>query len=254
MDPAAYGEMRELEDHHWWFAGRRRVAHALVDGALRTRPGARLLEVGCGTGGNLAWIERTWRGVRAVGLDVDPRALEHTQARGLCSGLVAGDGLRLPVRSGSVDVLLAFDVIEHFADEAALLDEFARVLAPSGVLLASVPAYPALWSPHDDFLHHQRRYRTGELEARLTARGLVVERSHGFNFLLLPPIAAARALMSRRNAGPRSDFFTLPGPINRALGGIFALEALLLAALPVRFGLSFMLRAAQPSAPPARRG
>lgn len=256
MDPKAYDEMRALEDHHWWFRGRRRVARKLVGEALDARPGARLLEVGCGTGGNLVWIERAWPGVRTAGLDLDRRALAHSAARGLRAALLAADGLRLPMADGSVDVLLAFDVIEHFEDEARLLDEFVRVLAPGGVLLASVPAYPALWSPHDDFLHHKRRYRTGELEGRLEERGLVLERRHGFNFLLLGPIALARAIKSatQGKAPPASDFFRLPAAANAALGLLFAVEAALVAWLPIRFGLSFLLRAARPRAQGGRSG
>ena len=256
MDPKAYDEMRALEDHHWWFLGRRRVAHGMVREALVERPGARLLEVGCGTGGNLAWIEATWPKVRTFGLDLDRRALAHCAARGLCGSLLAADGLRLPFQDASVDVLLAFDVIEHFEDEGRLLDEFARVLAPGGVLLASVPAYPSLWSPHDDFLHHKRRYRGGELEGRLVDRGLVLERRHGFNFLLLAPIALARAIKSRtrRNAPPASDFFSLPAAANAGLGLLFRLEAALVDRVPIRFGLSFLMRAGRPRAGGARSG
>jgi SAM-dependent methyltransferase len=245
MEAAAYDEMRALEDHHWWFEGRRRVASGLVRDALADQPDALVLEVGCGTGGNLAWMARDWPRARTVGLDLDAGALEHCSGRGL-PRLVRADGMRIPLRDGSVDVVLALDVVEHFEDDAGLLAEFARVLRPGGRLVAAVPAHPWLWSPHDEFLHHHRRYRSGQLERLAATAGLTVRRRHGFNFLLLPPIAAVR-LAKRLAGGDRpatgTDFFDLPRWVERALLALFRLEAAIVRACPVPAGVSSMLLA-----------
>jgi SAM-dependent methyltransferase len=245
MDPAAYEEMRRLEDHHWWFEGRRRAVLPLVAQALSGCERPRVLEVGCGTGGNLAALERELPRVRALGLDVDPGALALCAGRGLGASLVRADGTRLPLADGSVDLILALDVIEHFDDEAALLREFRRVLAAGGRLVASVPAYPALWSPHDAFLHHRRRYRSGQLERALERSGLRVRGRRGFNCALLGPIALMRWAKGRlaRRSAPSSDFFELPGPLNRALAGYLGLEARAARRLGWRHGLSFLVDA-----------
>jgi SAM-dependent methyltransferase len=246
--------MRALEDHHWWFRGKRRMLAPLIRRA--TAGGGLLVDVGCGTGGNLAFVERRFPGVTRLGLDFDSGALAYTRgrngARGPLAGLVQGDGTRLPFRDGSVDCLLALDIIEHFDDDAALVREFHRVLRPGGEIVASVPAYPWLWSPHDEFLHHRRRYRQGELQARLRAAGFEIREAHGFNFLLLPAIAVVRLFKGRRAAREESsakgtDFFELPGPLNAALTGLFAVEDAITRVLPVPCGVSLLVRARRPA-------
>jgi SAM-dependent methyltransferase len=245
VERAAYDEMRALEDHHWWFRGKRRMLAPLIRRA--TARGGRLVDVGCGTGGNLAYVARRVPGMVRLGLDFDAGALAYTRGRGAAQGLVRGDGTRLPFRDGSVDCFLALDIIEHFDDDGALLREMRRALAPGGELVASVPAYPWLWSPHDEFLHHRRRYRTGELQAKLCAAGFEVLEAHGFNFLLLPAVAAVRLVKGRRareratEAG--TDFFELPRPLNAALAGLFAVEDAVTRVVPVPFGVSLLVRA-----------
>jgi SAM-dependent methyltransferase len=164
----------------------------------------------------------------------------------------------LPLAAGSADCVVALDFIEHVDDDLALLREFRRVLRPGGAVVASVPAYPSLWSPHDEFLHHKRRYRTGELEARLVEAGFELEERHGFNFVLLPVVAAVRAVRrsSARGAvderGGGTDFFRLPRAleacVNALMAAVFAVESVAVRLLPIRFGVSLMVRARRPAA------
>jgi SAM-dependent methyltransferase len=249
MDARAYPEMRALEDHHWWFRGRRRCLRPLLAEALAAARARTALEVGCGTGGNLAHFASHFPDTRFVGLDFDAGAIGFCAERGLAGALLRADGTRLPLRDASIDCLLAIDIVEHFADDRALLAEFRRVLRPGGQLVVNVPHHPWLWSPHDAILHHQRRYARGELQAKLVEAGFRVERVRGFNFLLLPPIALVRLVRARRSArgadSGGTDFFALPAPLNAALAGLFALESAITRVLPVREGVSLMLRAAR---------
>jgi SAM-dependent methyltransferase len=245
MEARAYDEMREIEDRHWWFRGRRRVTEPRVREALDAAPSGPVLDFGCGTGGTLASLAARTPSRRWIGFDEGEQALRLCAERGLSVALVRGTGPALPLRDASVACVLAFDAIEHCADDRALLADFARVLAPRGQLVATVPAYPSLWSQHDVALHHQRRYRAGELEERLRAAGFAVERRHGFNFLFLPLIALVRlfARRDRTNGEARTDFFSLPRPLETAIASSFWLERALLAVAPIPFGLSFVVRA-----------
>lgn len=253
MERQAYHDMAALEDHHWWFKGKRRLVAPLLDEALDGLERPRVLDVGCGTGSNLTLVRERFPHALQVGVDRDASALGYCSRRGETAQLVQATGLALPLADASVDCVVALDFIEHVEDDAALLAEFVRVLRPGGSLVASVPAYPSLWSPHDDFMHHKRRYARGELERRVEEAGFRVDRRHGFNFVLLPAIAAVRWL-KRRSAPDReasSDFFELPGPLDSVLSlvmaGVFRVEALAVRVFPVRCGVSFMLRAHRPS-------
>jgi SAM-dependent methyltransferase len=248
MQPSAYDEMRALEDRHWWFRGKRIALTPLLRRALRGAPDGPIVDVGCGTGGNLVHLAQLHLQRPSIGVDPDARALEHCASRSIAR-LIRGQGDRLPLADGSAACVTALDILEHIPDDHAALREIARVLRPGGALVASVPAYPWLWSQHDEALGHVRRYRSGELQERVRASGLRIEHERGFNFLLLPAVALVR-VGTRRKArdqrGPSTDFFSLPAPLNAALTGLFAIERAIASVAPIRFGVSLALVARKP--------
>jgi SAM-dependent methyltransferase len=82
---------------------------------------------------------------------------------------------------------LLLDVLEHERDDTALLATARDALEPGGTLCITVPAWPALFSAHDRFLLHERRYRPRTLLHLVQAADLEVIRSGGvFASLLLP--------------------------------------------------------------------
>lgn len=264
MDPATYVEMDAIEGRHWWFRGKRRLVGPLVERMLAGRDaGATVLEVGCGTGGNLAWFAARHPLARFLGLDFDAGAAAFSRAKSEAAprgfGVLRGDGLRLPLADGAVAGALALDIVEHFEDDAAVLAELFRVLEPGASLVLSVPAWPSLWSPHDEVLHHKRRYVPREFVALVRAAGFEVAERRGFNFLLLPPIWLVRRLKRGRAAArddrqAETDFFDLPGPLNALLSGLFVIEAALVRLLPIRSGVSVLVRARKPGGADGPRG
>lgn len=76
------------------------------------------------------------------------------------------------IEKGSVDRLLLLDVLEHIEDDHSFLDKLTTVLSESGELLISVPAFQFLFSPHDEFLRHYRRYTVPGLEKMVLQHGL----------------------------------------------------------------------------------
>jgi SAM-dependent methyltransferase len=200
MRESAYREHYEVEDRHWWFRGRWAVVEALLSRTpLPSSP--RILDAGCGTGGNL---KRYAQLGQAEGVEPNDEAVRYCRERGFDS--VAQAGLEdLPYEDGRFDLVAATDVLEHIAAEQEALGELLRVTAPGGALLLTVPAYMWMWTAEDDNLHHQRRYTRRRLREAVVGAGWEPRIATYFNSLLLPPIAAVRLLRKRRGGEVSSD-------------------------------------------------
>jgi SAM-dependent methyltransferase len=240
VDEALLLSFAELEHTHWWFVARRGLVMDEVGRSAPPRPAA-VVEVGCGTGATLGALARAFPDAHVTGVDPVEAVLRVAASSG-CD-VVRGRFEELPLASAAVDVLLALDVLEHLDDDAAGLAEAARVLRRGGVLLATVPALPSLWGPHDELNHHRRRYTRAMLQEGVSAAGLRVERLTYFNTLLLPLAWGERVLARRRR---RPAPVVVPArPVNTALRGVFALEGRLLRRVDLPIGLSLMVVAAR---------
>jgi len=238
LDSALYDRFFDTEDRHWWFVGRRRLVTDLL---RRGGAGGRMLDLGCGTGGVLQHLGDFGE---ALGLDPAPEAAGYCRRRGV--PMVVGSGLELPFADGSFDAVLALDVIEHVADDVALLQEARRVLRPGGVLLVTVPALPWLWSAHDDVNHHYRRYTLATLRRSLRAGGFRPARVSYYNALLLP-LAIARKFLQRLGGSDEHHLEDLPRPLNAALRGVLGLEGAVIGRRDLPIGAS-LIAAARPVA------
>ncbi len=237
MRPSAYVDMAAVEERHWWFAGRRRVLAGCI-ARLGLPPGAAILEIGSGTGGNLRLLSR-FGTVTAVEMNEAARAM--TLARHERADIRAGS-LPYDLRLGNrrFDLICLFDVLEHVEDDAAALTAVRALLAPGGVLLITVPAYTALFGPHDEALHHKRRYERAGLRAKLTDAGLRVDRLSFINAALLPVAWALRLADKGLRRAQASGTAMPPAPLNALLAGIFGAETLLLPHFDLPFGLSLL--------------
>lgn len=230
--------MHALELRHWWFRGRRRV---LID-LLRTAsaPGGgllRILDYGCGTGGNTSAYASLGP---VVGIEPDAPAVRLAQARGGAQ-YCRSSGTQLPFRPGVFDAVVASDVLEHIEDDFAAVSEIARVLRPGGAAIVSVPAHQWLFSEHDTALHHFRRYSKTALRDLLERTGLRIRRLSYWNATLFPAICLHRLLVKpRRGHEPRSDTSSSPWLINEVLVALLAVEAAILRHAPLPWGVSLV--------------
>lgn len=241
MDTSLQHQFAAIEGEHWWFQGRRRI----VASALRQQLGPavnqgarRILDVGCGTG-EMVDMLREFGTVTA--LDRAPEAVQYCCARFGAQVDVRLGGIPedLP-NAGTLDLVTAFDVIEHLDDDLGALRALCATLVPGGLLVVTVPAFAMLWGPHDVLNEHRRRYTPAHLRAQLVAGGFVVDRVTCFNSWLFPFVAVVRTLQRRRRTAPRSDFHQLPGPSNRLLLALFASEAAVLRKVTLPIGVSIL--------------
>jgi len=236
--------MFRAETEHFWFVGTRTVIAQTLRQALGARVvGARVLDLGCGTGYTLT---RLPEGVRAVGLDFAPAALALSSRRASGAALVRGDATRLPFADGCFDAVLALDVLEHLDSDAEAAREIGRVLKPNGVLIATVPAFRWLWSQHDEALDHRRRYTLSEVTELLRSAGFGIERASYYNFFLFPMIAGLRAwgrLWPRQTGRVEADVAIPPRPINRLLSAVLGAERHILTHASFPVGVSCLVSA-----------
>jgi SAM-dependent methyltransferase len=111
-------------------------------------------------------------------IDLSAAAVAQLKARG--GHAAVGDITALPFADASFDLVAAFDVIEHVADDRRVFSELSRVLRPGGVLLCAVPLHAAHWTTFDAYVGHARRYEPEVLRALIAEHGLVIEQSAVF--------------------------------------------------------------------------
>jgi SAM-dependent methyltransferase len=227
--------MSSHEDHHWWFVGRRAVISAMLERIPMTQ-GAKVLEAGCGTGGNLYLLSQ--RG--------EVSAFEpHDEARDLAKAKYPDQAIHdgelpfaIPFQPATFDLVVALDVLEHVEDDEGSLRSLVAMARPGGRILVTVPAIQSLWGSHDRRLHHVRRYDAARLKRICAASGASTEFMTYFNTLLAPIAIAYRVgeRLSGRNLGNQER--TPPAPINQALARTFSLERQVVRRRSIPFGLS----------------
>src|SRR5215472_17500667 len=231
MEAAELRTLVEVEDRHWWYAERRK----LLARELRHLPApGNALDIGAAGGGNTRVLRS--HGWRPLALEFAPTAAQIARERGL--DVLRADARELPVRTGSMDLVTAFDILEHIEEDYLAAAEITRVLRPGGTALIAVPADMALWSAHDEAVGHVRRYNREMLTSVLVKGGLVVEDLWSWNVLLRPVVRL------RRKSSSGSDLDDVNPLVNAGLMAVIAAERY----LPVKSlpGVTLFLRARRP--------
>jgi SAM-dependent methyltransferase len=250
FDLAGIDPLATVEEDHFWFGNRNELVRWLV---RRHAPAAeRVLEIGCGTGFVLAALRQALPAARIAGSELHSRGLAAARRRhGEAVELIQMDARHCHL-AGTVDLVGAFDVLEHIPQDGDVLAEIARVLKPGGILIATVPQHPWMWSTADDLAHHQRRYRRGELAGKARTAGLQPIYQSSFTTLAFPLMAAMRLLERLRPtkqslAAISETHLNVNPAVNGVLRGLGGLEQRLRrAGVPLPFGGSQVVVARRP--------
>lgn len=248
MQSHEYDTMFRTEETLWWYLALRDMVGDLLRQHLA--PGARVLDCGCGTGMNSAFLQS--RGYQVVGaFDPWQHAVAYTRSRGI-KRVARASVLRLPVKESSVDAVLLIDVLGILdePDQVRALHEINRVLRPGGILIIHAAALEWLRSQHDVIVNWKRRFTRPELRSLLEeafpGQDSILKLSYRMT-TLLPAIALVKLLKRNEMAEEaQSDQDLTPSLLNAPLTTICKLENRLLqwTNLPVGSSLVAVVRKA----------
>jgi SAM-dependent methyltransferase len=198
---------------HWYYRSKAAALRRAV-GSLAPK---RLLDVGAGSGFfSRHLLERT-PAESALCVDIGYAADRDDR--------VAGKPVRFrrDVGPTDCDLVLMMDVLEHVDDDRWLVRHYADKVPSGAHFLVTVPAFEFLWSGHDVFLEHKRRYRLPAVETALRDAGLEIVRG-SYYFGLVFPLAAAVRLADCNTTEPRSSLMKQGALTNALLTAIGVAE------------------------------
>jgi SAM-dependent methyltransferase len=237
METYTYQLMRELEEKHWWFVARRNILQSTLS-TLQLPKSSNILEVGCGTGGNIAFLRKFGE---LICVESDNSAAKLARERNLVPILSGALPNEMPVFNRQFDLIVLFDVIEHIDDDGESLRVLCKLLNPGGRIVLTVPAFSYLWSQHDEENHHKRRYSRKSLSSLVLSNGLSLDYISYFNFWLFPLVASLRAIRKIIPYKESWQDMKLPAAFpNQILESIFKSERHLIGKRYLPFGMSLV--------------
>lgn len=220
---------------HWYYRAKfAALASHLSIGKVAAD--AALADLGCGLGLFLRMLRRSGRAPEKLsGVDIGFSSVVRDEV----------DGFALYPnwpKDTQYDAVLLMDVLEHCEDDLAVLKSGVDHVKPGGVVFITVPAFRALWSAHDVFLKHFRRYHRNDVR-RLVAEDprLQIESLHYFYGLLLPAAALQRWLHRGDTTPVSSEMKKLPRALDAILYAVCRIETLAMR-LNIVGGLTVMAR------------
>jgi len=242
-DPHYFATLAEVESRHFWFAARRRLVREAIGRAVPDFGQRRLFDIGCGSGGMLAYLAST--GIPLAGAcDAYPESLQLVRRRTEAPLVLIDEG-RLPPLASGYSLLSLFDVLEHIDADEETLRFLHSILLPGGVLVLTVPAHPFLFDEMDRIAHNRRRYRGAELRDKLRGAGFEIRLLTHFMAALVPSLLVVRSVgrlfAHRLDASARRNTELRVVPfVNGAMSALVALERYFVRWRPLSFGTSIL--------------
>ncbi|AXP01921.1 class I SAM-dependent methyltransferase [Pseudomonas bijieensis] len=199
---------------HWYYRSKARAMLHMLKGTSANT----LLDVGAGSGFFSHHLLTHTATAQAWCVDISYPADSDASTAG------KPVRYRRAVDSLDADLVLLMDVLEHVDDDVGLLKSYVDKVPSGSRFLITVPAFQFLWSGHDDFLEHKRRYTLKQLETVVAQAGLQVQQG-AYYFGLVFPIAAGLRLLQRKSHGaPKSQLARHHPLVNGVLRSLCSLE------------------------------
>jgi SAM-dependent methyltransferase len=245
MDKQYYKEYYQYERKHWWFRARLEILELILQ-QFKTKmiDNPKILNAGAATGATSFMLKKHG----------DVLSLEYDKDCAIFLSEILNEEVLIKsltltsLDSKSMDMVCAFDVIEHIEDHEKAISEVYRILKENGYIYLTVPAFNFLWSNHDEINHHFRRYKLKDLKKILKENGFTIEYCSYFNFFLFLPILFTRLIskvltIKKNEVGTNSDFEKFNSRLlNKFLYKIFLSESFLLKRkMKLPFGVSAVI-------------
>ena len=238
MKKEEFDQMNEMEEKYWWHKGRRLALSKILKKYYSKSSGSLLiLDFGCGTGGNFKFLSKFGK---VHGVDNSKDAIAYCKSKNQSVEFI--NGQNIPFQKNSVDLVTAFDVLEHIDDDCAIIKEYHRVLKAKKNVLVTVPAYKFLWSDHDEILGHCRRYTLKELRDKFEKNGFKTIRLNYFVTLLFPLILIYRTyrIAFSKYLNKKTSYVMFPKLLNNFFTLIMKIEVFFLNKINFPFGCSII--------------
>lgn len=214
MDLKEIGKFdQDEEKNHWWVTTRFKYIDSIIDSS-KQRP-LRVVEFGCGTAQNLSHLRERYgqKEIISQTLGIDINLKENQRFKWQKRNDFLTNSIEKLPDLKTYDLGLAMDVLEHIEDDLGALNKWKELLSPGATLLITVPAFQKLWSYHDEFLEHKRRYSKTDLEQLAREAGFEIL-GCGYIFSFLFPIAFIVRKLFRPKKENHQDLVLPPQFIN----------------------------------------
>lgn len=222
---------QQIHDH-WYYVSKGRVMRQVL-GHLKSQT---VLDVGAGSG--VFSRQLLDAGICESAICVDPNYSSEREEN------YHDKQIRFVKAVGELEtnLILMMDVLEHVDDDLGLLNSYVESLAIGGHIFITVPAFQFMWSGHDMFLEHRRRYTIDQIDSLVARAGLTPIFNRYFFASLFPLVAmvrmAKRVLQEQGSLKPESELKLYPSWLNTALIKLHDVERAGLFRFNKAFGLS----------------
>jgi SAM-dependent methyltransferase len=210
----------------WWYRGRARAVQVAIKNAGLKSKTRCALDVGSGFGGMCDELSQLSEQVYAW----EPHLETHKLLRARNYARVFD--VEEEALAQTYDLVGMFDVLEHMEHDCDFLTRLRGSLAPDSHIVITVPAFPFLWSVHDELNHHYRRYTRRSLMDLLFKSGYELDFMSYWNASLFLPAAVVRIL--GRSSG--SSALILPKRADNLLFALLRAETSVMRHIPLPFG------------------